>query len=176
MKNTAITFDTKNRQMSILSIRFLVFYNTKNRQMSFSSRAKRCMASSFIGRTKELDSLKHLLDKRNTASLVVLKGRRRIGKSRLIEEFAKRNSFDHFYVFSGIPPTKKTTAQSERDEFSRQLGRMLNIEGIKAEDWSTLFLLLADRVQHGRTLILFDEISWMGSKDPDFLGKLKNAW
>ena len=24
--------------------------------------------------------------------------------------------------------------------------------------------------------ILFDEISWMGSKDPHFLGKLKNAW
>jgi len=25
-------------------------------------------------------------------------------------------------------------------------------------------------------IVLFDEISWMGSKDPDFLGKLKNAW
>lgn len=25
-------------------------------------------------------------------------------------------------------------------------------------------------------IILFDEISWMGSKDPTFLGKLKNAW
>jgi AAA+ ATPase superfamily predicted ATPase len=133
------------------------------------------MPSSFIGRTEELESLKHMISNRS-ASLVVLKGRRRIGKSRLIEEFAKRQSFDHFYVFSGIPPTKKTTNQSELDEFSRQLGRALNISGIRADDWSTLFLLLADRVQQGRTLILFDEISWMGSKDPDFLGKLKNAW
>lgn len=23
---------------------------------------------------------------------------------------------------------------------------------------------------------MFDEISWMGSEDPDFLGKIKNAW
>jgi uncharacterized protein len=25
-------------------------------------------------------------------------------------------------------------------------------------------------------LLFFDEISWMGSKDPTFLGKRKNAW
>jgi hypothetical protein len=25
-------------------------------------------------------------------------------------------------------------------------------------------------------LLFFDEISWMGSKDPTFLGKIKNAW
>lgn len=25
-------------------------------------------------------------------------------------------------------------------------------------------------------VIVLDEISWMGSKDPDFLGKLKDAW
>lgn len=47
----------------------------------------------FIGRQRELKQLKTLLD-RNIASLVVVKGRRRIGKSRLIEEFAK----DHFFV------------------------------------------------------------------------------
>jgi hypothetical protein len=48
--------------------------------------------------------------KKRSASLVVIQGRRRIGKSRLIEEFAK----DHtFYQFSGMPPTKKTTIQSQ---------------------------------------------------------------
>ena len=38
----------------------------------------------FVGREKELESLSLLLDKR-TASLVACRGRRRIGKSTLIE-------------------------------------------------------------------------------------------
>ncbi len=57
------------------------------------------MSSKFIGREEELKLLGHLLSKKS-ASLVVIKGRRRIGKSRLIEEFAKRNALDHFYVFA----------------------------------------------------------------------------
>src|SRR3989338_9266458 len=35
---------------------------------------------------------------------------------------------------------------------------------------------LAERTKKGRVIILLDEISWMGSKDPDFLGKLKTIW
>jgi uncharacterized protein len=128
----------------------------------------------FIGRKEELETLSSLIKKRS-ASLVVIKGRRRIGKSRLVEEFSKRYAFDISYTFSGIFPTKDTTAQSQRDEFSAQLGKQ-GFPTIKAADWNDLFWLLADKVQHGKIIILLDEISWMGSKDPDFLGKLKNAW
>lgn len=47
------------------------------------------MTSSFVGRKKELQQLSLLL-KKASASLIVVKGRRRIGKSRLIEEFGKQ--------------------------------------------------------------------------------------
>jgi len=126
----------------------------------------------FIGRSSELKELNNLLEKR-TASLVVLQGRRRIGKSRLIEEFAKNRSF---YIFSGIPPNPQTSMQSELDEFARQLHVQTGLPEVKADDWSKLFILLAEKIRQGRIIVLFDEISWMGSKDPDFLGKLKNAW
>ncbi len=126
----------------------------------------------FIGRTGELKELNSLVEKR-TSSLVVLQGRRRIGKSRLVEEFGKGKTF---YVLSGIPPTAETTKQSQLDEFAKQLHSQTGLPEIKADDWSKLFLLLAEKVKQGRVIILFDEISWMGSKDPDFLGKLKNAW
>lgn len=126
----------------------------------------------FIGRNSELQELKHLFHKK-TASLVVIKGRRRIGKSRLIEEFAKD---EIFYSFSGIPPTKYTTQQSELDEFTKQLSVQTGMPEVKVDDWSKAFLLLKERIKKKRTIILFDEISWMGSKDPDFLGKLKNIW
>lgn len=126
----------------------------------------------FVGRTTELKSLKSLLE-RKTASLVVIRGRRRIGKSRLITEFAKGMKF---FAFAGLPPKKNTTAQMQRDEFAKQLSLQSEVPSIKAMDWTDLFFLLSKECTSGRVIILLDEISWMGSKDENFLGKLKNAW
>ena len=128
--------------------------------------------SLFVGRKDELARLEGLLSKQ-TASMVVVKGRRRIGKSRLIEEFAKGKTC---LTFSGIPPVDKMTAQSQRDVFAKQLGTQIGLPGIQAQDWSDLFTLLARTTPQSPVVILLDEISWMGSQDPTFLGKLKNAW
>ncbi len=126
----------------------------------------------FIGRQEELTGLEKLTFKA-TASLVVVRGRRRIGKSRLIEEFAKGSTF---YSFSGLFPVEGTTAQSQREEFARQISRETGLPEVKADDWGTLFSYLYEKIKKGKIVLLFDEISWMGSKDPDFLGKIKNAW
>jgi AAA+ ATPase superfamily predicted ATPase len=128
-------------------------------------------SSQFIGREAEMTRLKELLDKRS-ASLIVVRGRRRIGKSRLIAEFGKEMKS---YFFSGNPPNRKTTAQSQRNDFARQLERA-GIPGIKPDDWSNLFWNLSKEVKKGRILIVLDEISWLGGKDPHFLGHLKTAW
>lgn len=127
--------------------------------------------SKFYGREYELSVLERLLDKK-TASLVVIKGRRRIGKSSLITKFAEKHIF---YKFEGIAPQKHTTAQTQRDQFSKQLQREFGVP-IKADDWLDLLWFLADKVKKGRIIVLLDEISWMGDKDHDFLGKLKNTW
>ncbi len=125
----------------------------------------------FIGRETEMDRLKGLLSKRS-ASLIVLRGRRRIGKSRLLAEFGKEMKS---FFFSGNPPVSKVTAQSQRNIFTDQLER-LGIPGVKADDWGNLFWHLSKHTQKGRILIVLDEISWMGGKDPQFLGQLKTAW
>lgn len=126
----------------------------------------------FYGRAKELADLQRFMNKKSS-SLIVVRGRRRIGKSRLIEEFAKNH---RFYSFAGLAPNDQTTAQSQRDEFSRQLSEQTGLPEIKADDWGKLFFLLFEKIQHGRVILLFDEISWMGDQDADFLGKIKNAW
>lgn len=127
----------------------------------------------FIGRKKELGHLKDLL-KKNTASFVVIKGRRRVGKSRLIKEYAK--NFDHFYSFTGLAPEEFTTTQHQIEEFSRQFRQNFHTAPSIYQDWSDVFWALGERAKTGRTLVLFDEISWMGSEDPTFLGKIKNLW
>jgi hypothetical protein len=59
------------------------------------------MAGMFVGREKELEQLADLFTKPGS-SLVICRGRRRIGKSTLIETFGK--SATRFYQFQGLSP------------------------------------------------------------------------
>lgn len=129
--------------------------------------------SKFIGRQQELSKLQSEAEKK-TASFIVVRGRRRIGKSRLIEEFSRK--FDAFYVFTGLPPEKDVTKTDQLEEFCRQMARQFKLPLALYTDWSDVFWALGERAKSGRVLILFDEISWMGSEDPTFLGKIKNLW
>ncbi len=127
----------------------------------------------FVGRREELRILDELREKRS-ASLVVLRGRRRIGKSRLCEEFG--SSFPKALYFSGVPPERGVTAQVQRNEFALRLEDRLGTRPEKSDDWSPLLWHLARSVRKGPTLVVLDELTWLGAKDPTFLGKLKNAW
>jgi hypothetical protein len=125
----------------------------------------------FIGRKDILDRLKQLPS--HKSNMIVVRGRRRIGKSRLIQEYAKKK---RFLEFSGIPPTSSTTVQDELDHFMTQFVRNFACTPITVTDWSYAFMLLSDRLTEEETVIFLDEISWMGSRDPHFIGKLKAWW
>lgn len=127
---------------------------------------------SFYGREAELNLLRRYL-KKVSASLLVVKGRLCIGKSRLITEFVRGYKV---LSFIGLPPDDRTTAQDQRDYFYQQMKQQLGIEGLSAEDWADLFWHLAKYVEEGRVILVLDEINWMGSLDNTFLGKLKSAW
>src|SRR5258708_38476106 len=90
----------------------------------------------FFGRERELALLEGQLHKK-TAQLIVIRGRRRIGKSRLVQEFSKQTGIKTL-TFSGILPVRKTTAQSQREEFARQM-HTLGIPGVNPDDWGNLF-------------------------------------
>ncbi|WP_237753945.1 ATP-binding protein [Parachlamydia acanthamoebae] len=94
------------------------------------------MQHSFVGRKRELQMLDELF-KKKSASLVVIRGRRRIGKSRLAQEFAQKTPH---YVFSGLPPTSGISAADQKEEFARQLQREMKIPLPRADDWGDLFL------------------------------------
>ena len=126
----------------------------------------------FVGRKEELQELNDLL-KKKSASFVVVKGRRRVGKSRLLDEFSKNKKT---YKITGLSPEDETTKQDQLDEFARQLSETTGLPEVKVNDWSKLFALLAREAKTGRVMIILDEISWIGSEDVSFLGKLKNAW
>lgn len=110
---------------------------------------------------------------RRSASFVAIRGRRRIGKSKLIQEFSKQ--FPKKFLFTGLPPTSGVTSDSQRAEFAEQMTKQ-GLPKVVSDDWGNLFWALSKETEKSPVVIALDEISWMGSRDPLFLGKLKIAW
>ena len=129
----------------------------------------------FLGREKELSSLRLLLEK-PTASLVACRGRRRIGKSTLFREFARREKLG-FISIEGLGPRKGQTNADQLRNFGERLAEQTRGKLLIPRTWPEAFRLLSKRVpKRGRQLVLLDEISWMGRHEPDFPGYLKNGW
>lgn len=128
----------------------------------------------FIGRHKELDRLE-ALHKKGAPGLAVIKGRRRIGKSRLVAQFASINPKNRLLSFAGLAPQEGIDSQEQRDHFGRQLAQHCQMAPLTFTDWSDAFAHLSSYLQAG-DIVLFDEISWMGDKDPSFIPKLKVWW
>lgn len=128
----------------------------------------------FIGRKSELAHLKALHSKQTT-SLIVVKGRRRIGKSLLITEFASTLPQNKLWNFAGLAPQQGMDAQTQRDHFAKQFASQAHIPPLTFQDWSDAFEHLTLSLQAG-DVILLDEISWCGFKDPSFIPKLKAWW
>lgn len=128
----------------------------------------------FLGRTHELHLLQGL-KRKNAASLVVVYGRRRIGKSRLIREFARQT--EKVYInLQGLPPSKGVSAADQRDYFATRMAQQFSMPKPPSDDWANLFWFLGDRLRSGKYVVMLDELSWMAMDDNQFLGKLKTAW
>lgn len=106
---------------------------------------------------------------------MVIRGRRRVGKSRLVAECAKGRKF---LPFAGIGPEpgRGMTAQDQRNAFAHQLAKHFQLPSMTFHDWLEAFYALEHYLTEEPTVILFDEISWMADQDPTFVGKLKLWW
>lgn len=129
----------------------------------------------FIGRGEYLEKLSALWRK-DTASFAVISGRRRIGKSTLVEEFARRTGC-LFVEIVGLPPDEKMTNQRQIDNFCERLAKATGQPEAKADCWAKAFDALAAAIRgRGKVIVFLDEISWMGRFDAAFPGVLKTAW
>ena len=130
---------------------------------------------SFYGREPELTQLDGLWAKR-VASLVTCRGRRRIGKSTLIEEFARRSAA-RFVKLEGLRPKLGMTERDQLAFFAAKLAAQTGCEKTPPSDWYSAFVRLDRELGNDeRTVVLFDEISWMARFSPVFPEILKNAW
>ncbi len=135
---------------------------------------------SFIGRQRELTILSEI-DSQNEASIVVVHGRRRIGKTELIEQFF-RNS--NLLKFEGLQlGAKGVDGHDERaqiEECVRMLGKYTEQEhvfkNVTCKNWSEFFELLTPYVSVGKIVLYFEELQWLAAYKDDFCARLKPFW
>lgn len=129
----------------------------------------------FYGREGLLRDLLALFNKR-TSSLVTCRGRRRIGKSTLVETFANRADA-RFLAMEGLRPTDKLDNRAELAHFTSLLSAQTGCDSSVPDNWLNALLRLDGVLRDDvRTIVLLDEISWMAHYDPAFAGTLKSVW
>lgn len=120
-----------------------------------------------IGRVKELDILNSLYKSKKFEYLVMY-GRRRVGKTTLLQEFAK----DKNAVF--FPAQEKNDALNLQD-FSKMLQLKLNGMYISSfEGWKESFEYIDKKVKE-RTLIIIDEFPFIAEENPTIKSILQHA-
>ena len=129
----------------------------------------------FIGRRYFIDDLESLWRKR-TSSLVACRGRRRIGKSTLFREFSRRTA-DCYIEIEGLAPEKNMTDRDQLDGFAASLARETQTPLLTLKNWLDAFFWLDHYIDDNkRTVVVLDEISWMGGYNPLFPSILRKAW
>lgn len=128
----------------------------------------------YFGRNDLEQQLEDLCGKR-VSSFVTCRGRRRIGKSTLIEHFAERIRA-RFLKIEGVKPKQGYDNETELAAFARQLALQTGAEDSVPANWLTAFRRLDRELDDRRTVVLLDEVSWLGHYDKTFSDMLKIAW
>jgi AAA+ ATPase superfamily predicted ATPase len=139
----------------------------------------------FIGRQRELRSLDRLLAAvrdggrvGRPGKAVLVRGRRRVGKSRLIAEFLDRAGVPHLF-FSATGGSKADDLAGFFAELPRStLPDAERYSRYRAPDrWDEAFTLLAESLPaDAATVIVLDEMPYLVREDPDFEGALQKAF
>ena len=137
------------------------------------------------GREKEQKKLRELYES-GRAEFVAVYGRRRVGKTVLIDEvFQNKITFRH----AGLSPIGSESGNaSKNSHMKEQLGhfhRSLMLQGMEAgdppESWLDAFYLLERFLMErddtkGRLLVFIDEIQWMDTPKSGFMMGLEAFW
>ncbi|MCP4419360.1 MAG: ATP-binding protein, partial [Chloroflexi bacterium] len=129
----------------------------------------------FKGRVRELDLLDELWDDAD-ATLLVLYGRRRVGKTRLLEQWIKQSKTRALYWVA-----EPSSAADQLRSFSQALYNFANPNAPAPPDfsyttWAQAWQQVAVITQQERFALFVDEFTYVLAITPSIAGVLQNAW
>jgi len=123
----------------------------------------------FIGRKYELTIIKQAIVSKR-AELGIVYGRRRIGKSTLLNEAAPKKNTLYFEALQGV--SLKKQIEHFVYQFSKQTGTPI----ILARNWHEAFDALTLYIKKKRHYVVFDEFPWMASQRRELVALFKYYW
>lgn len=127
-----------------------------------------------IGREREFDELKWAMESQRS-ELIVMYGRRRVGKTFLVRRFF--NDTYSFHYVGAHKQSKEAQLQNFREALL-QYGIKENIPD-KLGNWHDAFLCLEKYLEgckEARKVVFFDEMPWMDTHGSEFLAELEYFW
>lgn len=120
-----------------------------------------------LGRKKEMEQLENLYQS-SQFELLIMYGRRRIGKTTILQEFSSR----HRTVF--FPAQEKNDALNLQD-FSRLVQEYFDKQFIAAfSDWEKVFDYVGRKTDGDRTVLIIDEFPFLAAANPSIKSILQH--
>ena len=127
----------------------------------------------FIGQKREIERIRLCMEAKQ-AQLIVVYGRRRVGKTFLVETF-----FHDQFAFSltgAFNQPKKVQLMNFSDEIRFQTGR----DEETPDSWRAAFTMLRQYLSSldndNKHVVFFDELPWMDTRGSDFLPSFEWFW
>lgn len=114
----------------------------------------------------------------STGRAIVVTGRRRVGKSRLVQEFCDRCDLP-YVIFQA---TRGRNPAAERADFTATVAQSTLpggelIAGTRPADWNHALRTLTAAVPgDGPSIAVIDEVPWLVEQDGEFEGALQTVW
>jgi hypothetical protein len=136
----------------------------------------------FVGRGTELALLTKRMDqitRTGTGIAVALRGRRQVGKSRLVQELCDRSGLPYVY-FTAV---KGASVTESTNQFLADLtdSGLPNDAGLLPRTaptggWGDMLRILAAAVPDQPSIVVIDELPWLAEQDDTFDGHLQVVW
>jgi AAA+ ATPase superfamily predicted ATPase len=131
----------------------------------------------FVGRKNELKLLNDAYRSKKD-ELIVLYGRRRIGKSSLVKCFAEKKKF--YYEFEAL---EGETTHGQINHFLQQLKKQIDdpiLDSVRFANWEQVFTYLTEKIIKRKTkakkILFLDELPWMAAGRIRLVSLLKYYW
>ena len=125
----------------------------------------------FVDREQEMSTLQSEYA-RDGSALVVLYGRRRVGKTTLISEFIKDKKALFFLASEESETQNRMAFQEKTAEF---LGSDL-LRNVEVKSWDVLFKAIIDTPFDTKPVIVLDEFQYLGKANPAFPSIFQRIW
>ena len=131
----------------------------------------------FFGRNQELALLDNL-QQRDGAQMLILYGRRRIGKTALITQWTQNRLLEQEYLY--WMATQTSTTNQLRD-FSQAILRFIEPDvpiapSFSYESWETALARVAQLARERRFVLVLDEITYAMQANPELPSLIQRAW